>query len=336
MKPTALLSTLLLMVVASPAAASEKTTTAKTATKLDVREWEVPWEHTRPRDPDVAPDGKVWFVGQTGNYVGVLDPEKGSFRRIALPENAMPHNIVAGPDGAMWYAGNGDAHIGRIAPKTEKVTKFPMPDKRAKDPHTLIFADDGTLWFTVQHGNFIGRLDPKSGKVTLLEPSVKASRPYGIVTDGNRPWAVLFGTNRIATVDPKTNRLKEYTLPARDARPRRLALTDDGKVWYVDYARGTLGRLAPDSGKVNEWKTPGGSGSRPYAMTVDDSDRLWFVETGSQPNRLVGFDPKKESFAHVTPIPSGGGTVRHMIYHAPQKAIWFGTDANTIGRATVP
>src|SRR5690554_6043608 len=29
-----------------------------------IQEWEVPWKDTRPRDPYVAPDGQVWFVGQ--------------------------------------------------------------------------------------------------------------------------------------------------------------------------------------------------------------------------------------------------------------------------------
>ena len=66
-------------------------------------------------------------------------------------------------------------------------------------------------------------------------------------------------------------------------------------------------------------------------------DRIWLVETGVQPNRLVGFDPKNSSWFSVTPISkSGGGTVRHMVFHRPTRTIWFGTDANTIGRASVP
>ena len=66
-------------------------------------------------------------------------------------------------------------------------------------------------------------------------------------------------------------------------------------------------------------------------------DRVWFVETGPQPNRLVGFDPKTEKFFGETPIAESGGlTVRHMVYHPGTKALWFGTDANTIGRALVP
>jgi virginiamycin B lyase len=35
-------------------------------------------------------------------------------------------------------------------------------------------------------------------------------------------------------------------------------------------------------------------------------------------------------------VPSGGGTVRHMVFDKSTRAIWFGTDNNTIGRALVP
>ena len=69
---------------------------------------------------------------------------------------------------------------------------------------------------------------------------------------------------------------------------------------------------------------------------TDGRDRLWFVETGPSPNRFVGFDPEMESFFSVTDIGSGGGAVRHMVFHAPTRSIWFGTDANTVGRAKVP
>jgi virginiamycin B lyase len=51
---------------------------------------------------------------------------------------------------------------------------------------------------------------------------------------------------------------------------------------------------------------------------------------------MIGFDPKSEEFFSSTPIPSGGGTVRHMVYHQPTREIWFGTDTNTIGRARIP
>jgi virginiamycin B lyase len=317
----------------TPQPAVESSPAVAAADSLEIREWPVPWSNTRPRDPIVDADGRVWFVGQRGNYVGSLDPDSGEFDRIELSANALPHNVIVGPDGALWYAGNGDGHIGRIDPATGESRRFDVP---VRDPHTLQFAPDGILWFTAQGANRIGRLDPATGDVQVIEPSVADARPYGIVMDGEgRPWIALFGTNRIASVDPSTMELVEHPLPSAEARVRRLEVASDGGVWYADYARGMIGRLDPATGEVAEWTTPGGSGSRPYAMTMDDRDRVWFVETGPEPNRLVGFDPASEEFFEEAPVPSGGGTVRHMVFHAGTGTLWFGTDTNTIGRARI-
>lgn len=304
---------------------------------LDLREWPVPYADSRPRDPYVDGQGRVWFVGQRGNYVAYLEPASGQFRRYELEERALPHNLVVAPDGAVWYAGNGNGHIGRLDPATGQVRRFAMPDSAARDPHTLVFDRGGNLWFTVQGGNFVGRLEPGTGQVRLIPSSTPRSRPYGIVVAGDgRVWLNLFGTNKLGMVDPGTMRLEEIALPREAARTRRIALASDGGVWYVDYAGGMLGRFDPRTRAFREWPMPGGAGSRPYAMAVDDRDRVWAVETGAQPNRFVGFDPRTEEWIAGAPIASGGGAVRHMVFHAPSREIWFGTDTNTIGRAKVP
>lgn len=46
--------------------------------------------------------------------------------------------------------------------------------------------------------------------------------------------------------------------------------------------------------------------SRPYGMVIDEQDRIWFVETGLKPNRLIDFDSKVKEFISETGIPSGG------------------------------
>ena len=138
------------------------------------------------------------------------------------------------------------------------------------------------------------------------------------------------------TIDPETMELREIALPHAGARPRRLEITSDDKIWYVDYARGFLGRYDPASGEFQEWASPGGTRARAYGMALDDQDRVWFVESGLDPNQFVGFDTHSLEFFSVTAISSGAGTVRHMYFHKPTRTIWFGTDANTIGRARVP
>jgi virginiamycin B lyase len=71
-------------------------------------------------------------------------------------------------------------------------------------------------------------------------------------------------------------------------------------------------------------------------MVVDDSDRVWVVETGVQPNRFVGFDPMSGEFFSNVPVESGGGTVRHMYFDAKTNSVWFGADTNTVGVAKLP
>ena len=321
----------------SPVAAQQPAARGTAAQQVELREWEVPWKQSRPRDPVRDPaSGRVWFVGQAGNYVATLDPKSGAFKRYEIDAGTHPHNVVLDARGNAWYAGNRNAMIGRIDARTGEVTRYPMPDPAARDPHTMIFDATGMLWFTVQGGNRVGRLDPRTREVRLVAIPTANARPYGIVVDkSGRPWFDLFGTNKIGTLDPKTMALREYPLPNARSRPRRIALTSDGGVWYVDYTRGALGRLDPRTGQVREWPNPGGAGSLPYAMTVDDQDRLWFVETGAQPNRLVGFDSRTQRFIGGSPIESGGGTVRHMTFDPSSGAIWFGTDVGTIGRAVV-
>jgi virginiamycin B lyase len=308
---------------------------ATPAPRVDIREWPVPWEDTRPRDPAVDSTGRVWFVGQTGNYLGWLDPKSGTFGRFDLPRGTAPHNVIVRNGRELWIAGNGDAFIGRVDASNGAVKRYPMPDAKAGDPHTLAVAPDGSIWFTVQSGGFVGHLDPRSGNVRLTEMPARGRRPYGIVVDASgKPWFNEFGSNFIGTIDPKTMALREYPLPT-GARSRRIALSGGG-IWYVDYARGFLGRLDPASGRVEEWQTPAGKSSLPYAMASDERGRLWLVETGPQPNRLVGFDPATRTFFAGADVPSGGSTVRHMIFHPSSREIWFGTDTNTIGRAKVP
>ncbi|HET9582367.1 MAG TPA: lyase [Gemmatimonadota bacterium] len=306
-----------------------------TAVAVEIDEWKVPWPSTRPRDPYVGPEGRVWFVGQQGDYVGVLNPENGEFDRFDLDPGAGPHNLIVAADGAVWYAGNRAAHIGRLDPVSGEIEKLPLQDPAAADPHTLVFDDAGDIWFTVQGGNRVGHLDTETGEIRIAEVPTPEARPYGIVADGSRgAWFTEFGTNKIGRIDTAMA-IEEIVLPRDGSRPRRLEIDGSGAVWYVDFAEGYLGRIDP-AGGIREWRTPGGQAARPYGMAMDERGRPWFVETGPSPNRLVGFDPETEEFAWSAEIPSGGGTVRHMYYHAPGRAIWFGTDTGTIGRATLP
>ena len=303
---------------------------------VPIEEWDVPFGG-HGRDPYAANSDEIWFVGQQGHYLARFTPSTEEFLKVDLPNGTGPHNNIVQSNGLVWYSGNRVANIGYYNPQTEAFTVIDMPDEAAGDPHTLAF-DDGEahLWFTVQFGNMIGRMTMADHKVDLIPSPTPSSRPYGIklAPDGT-PWIVLFGTNKLAKVDPNTLALTEIELPADDARPRRLEITSDGRIWYADFARGSIGLYDPASERFDEWILPSGSGARPYGTALDSGDRIWVVETGTDPNQFVGFDTAGEKIVSITEIPSGAGAVRHMDYDAASGAVWFGTDADTIGRALV-
>ena len=259
-------------------AAVEGPAPAGIADAPQVTEWQVPWDGTRPRDPYVDRKGRVWFVGQEGNYVAYLEPKSGKFERYEIEEGTHPHNLVVAPDGMIWFTGNRNGRLVKFDPATRKLTNYPMPDPKVDDPHTMVLDAAGNAWFTAQNSAVVGRLDAKSGKIRLWETG-SGTRPYGIeVDDGQRPWYVLFGTNQVGTIDLATMKERRFELPD-GARPRRIVVAKDA-IWYGDYARGYLGRLDPATGKVTfaPCERPNGEGqpctlSTPAAPTTPPARR---------------------------------------------------------------
>ena len=283
-------------------------------TEISFTEWVVPTLGQRPRDPVEAADGSIWWAGQWGNMIGRIDPKTGEMTEYKLPEGAHPHTVLTDAQGRIWYTGNKNGTMGVLDPKTGEITEYKMPDRRARDPHSAIFDKDGVLWFTLQNSNMVGRLDPKTGDIKLVTAPTPGSRPYGIKIDADGvPWVACNGGPCLLRVDPATMELTEVKLPTPGTTVRRLDIASDGSIWYVNSSQGRLGHYDPKSGAIEEWDSPSGPLSHPYAIAVID-DIVWYNESGKRPDTLVRFDPETETFQSWA-IPSGdvhAGIVRHM------------------------
>jgi len=288
---------------------------------VQIHEYEVPTPKSRPHDPAVAPDGSLWYTGQGANKLGRLDPKTGAFKEYPLnTPNSGPHGLVADKNGSIWFTAISAGYVGRLDPKNGEIAEYRPQDGTKIDPHTPVFDHDGILWFTNEETNYVGRLDPNIGKMSLIKVPTAHAVPYGIVIlPNNMPLFCEFGANKLASVEPGTMKIHEYVLPAAGAHPRRIALAPDGTIYYSDYARGYLGHFNPAAGKmIKEWPSPGGPESEPYGIAVTNDGEVWYSESGMQPNTLVRFDPKSESFS-TKAIPSGGGVVRNMVATPDQR-----------------
>ena len=292
---------------------------------VPIKEFKVEWEG-RPRDPYAGPDGKVWFVGQAGNYIAHFDPAAETFKRFEIEAGHKSAQPDCRSAGAGLVHGQSERADRPARSRERQDSDVPDAGSRRRAIRTrLMFDGKGNIFFTLQGASMIGRLKMATGEIKLVKAGDQPANPYGIVLDNaGNPWVALFRTNTVVRVNPETMELTPFKEASESSRSRRIEWTSDDMVWYVDEPRGFLGRINPKTGEVKEWQTPGGAGSRPYALTKDDRGRLWFSETGPV-KQLVGFDPRTERFFSVNSV---SNTIRHMMFDARTGMMWFGTDSN--------
>ncbi|WNC71228.1 lyase [Thalassotalea psychrophila] len=300
---------------------------------IDIKEWQVPWDNTRPRDPAVDSKGNVWFCGQAGNYIAMLNPLNGKFKRFELSNNTNPHNLIIDSKDHVWYAGNRNGHIGRLNPTDGSIKQFSMPGDTPIDPHTLVFNSAENIWFSAQWGNKVGFLNTQTGEVKLVSMPFDSARPYGIKVDyDDIPWVVLFGSNKLAKINPESFTVEQIDLIDINERPRRLEVTQNNHIYYLDHSLGYLGSYNSATKKINRWLLPEEHKAKLYGSAIDSNDRIWIALTGVTPNQIRVFDSNSKQFIANVEVPSGAGSIRYMHYNMATKEVWFGTDANTIGR----
>ncbi len=283
--------------------------------EVTFKQWKMPTLGQRSRDPVQGPDGKIWFVGQWANVIGLIDPATNAIREWPMPAGAHPHTVVLDKEGKPWWTGNKNGTIGFFDPKTEKHTVYKMPDQKLVfDPHTAEFDKNGILWFSAQHSQHVGRLDPATGDIKVWKIQTPRAQPYSVKIDSkNNVWISCNGAPCMIRIDAKTNEIGEYQLPLPGTTVRRLDIDSKDKIWYVNSGRGRIGVFDPETGQAKEWDSPSGPRSHPYAIVVID-DIIWYNESNVRPDMLVRFDPKSETF-QSWPVPSGtlnAGIIRHM------------------------
>ena len=276
---------------------------------------------------DPAPDGPVWFSGQSSGNAGRLDPKTGKVELIPLGAGAAPHGVVLDRDGSAWFTDGGQNAIVRVDAKTHEVKKWPLPkDSGYANLNTATFDKSGIHWFTGQSGIY-GRLDPKTGDLKVFD-APRGRGPYGIQStpDGTVYFASLAGSY-VGRIDAATNKVQVIEPPTPDQGARRVWPDSKGMVWVAEWNSGNLSRYDPKSGAWKSWKAPG-ERPRVYAVYVDEKDRPWVSEWDKQ--LMLRFDPateKWDSFAS----PSGTANVRQI--HGRKGEVW--TPESAAGKLVV-
>jgi virginiamycin B lyase len=155
-----------------------------------------------------------------------------------------------------------------------EIVEFPVPAGSA--PHDVAPAPDGRVWYTAQRSGELGVLDPRTGTTRHIRLG-SGSAPHGVIVgpDG-APWITDGGLNAIVRVDPVTEQVQVFPLPANrpNTNLNTAAFDKNGVLWFTGQA-GVYGRVDPRSGQVEVFDAPGGRG--PYGIATTPNGEIYYA-----------------------------------------------------------
>jgi len=205
--------------------------------------------------------------------ISVVQPVLGS-SPISLPKyideyqiptlNSAPLAITIDRNGMVWFTESNVSKIAEFDPTSKTFHEYSVPGV-------------GDMWGIVT--------DPK-GYVWVTQYSGKgAVNPGGAIIQG--------GSGQILRFNMTTKNFTSILIPTNGSFPLRLALDQQGRVWFTELLTTKIGVYDPRSNRLREYPVPTNS-SGPADLAFDANGMLWFSESYA---RQVGrFDPQSESF----------------------------------------
>jgi virginiamycin B lyase len=118
-----------------------------------------------------------------------------------------------------------------------------------------------------------------------------------------------------------------YDLPIGDG-PHDVAPATDGAVWYTGQSAGVLGRLEPDTGKIERIKL--GEDSAPHGVIVGGDGAAWVTDSGL--NAILRVDPNTRQVTRWQLPPNADAANLNTAAFDGKGRLWFTGQSGILGR----
>jgi streptogramin lyase len=309
------------------------------ARRAVVTEWDLGHPASMQHDLVVHPDGNVYSVDTNQDRLYRLDPRTNERRSWAVPRGDSPLGGAFGGSGTI-LAPNSNSHVA---------------------PHSLQVAPDGSIWTTLCLGNKIGRFDPRSEEWQILEQE-DGLYPHTLRFDAaGRVWYTLAVSNHVAMIDPRSGARRTIRLPARDWKqalalrlvpvflkiasifpieeppsgegvdlpvPYGVDIAPDGGVWFSQLNERRIGRIDPETEKVEMIDTPFPG---PRRLRFDSKGNLWIP--GFSAGLVARYTPSTKEFRTWKLPIEGVETPYALNVDRRTDTVWIcGTNSDTLIR----
>jgi streptogramin lyase len=227
----------------------------------------------------VGPDGKIWFGGFGGGYVGNVTTA-GVVTDLFAQVGGFTDGIALLADGSIWVADTN----GRIV-KTSiaaPATNVAYPTSAGSYPNDIKLGPDGNLWFTELLGTSIARITP-GGAITEFGTG---GGTHGLaVGPDNNVWFTQRDISRVGYILPGApNTVTTFPLPG-GGDPRAIVSGPDGNLWFAEQGNKKIGRVST-TGTFTFIDVPNVT-NEIYSIAVGPDGNLWFTDYGGAIGKIV-------------------------------------------------
>lgn len=128
----------------------------------EVKFYETPTLHSRPRRIKMDPQDRLWIGEYQGNRIAMLDTKTGKFTEWPVPTPwSAPYDVAWDKNGELWTGSMTTDRIVRLDPKTGQTVEYLLPTETNV---RRVFVDSSTIpvtfWVGSNHGAAIVKVEP--------------------------------------------------------------------------------------------------------------------------------------------------------------------------------
>ena len=128
----------------------------------EVKFYETPTLHSRPRRVKMDPQDHLWIGEYQGNRIAMLDTKTGKFNEWPVPTPwSAPYDVAWDKNGELWTGSMTTDRVVRLNPKTNQTVQYLMP---SETNIRRVFVDSSTtpvtFWTGSNHGAAIVKVEP--------------------------------------------------------------------------------------------------------------------------------------------------------------------------------
>jgi len=179
-----------------------------------------------------APDGDLWFTGQSG-VIGRLVTKTGTVSVRQAPKGTGPYGICTTPSGEVWWCSLAGSFIARIDRRSGDSVVV-EPPTRQQGARRIWSDSRGRLWVSEWFSGQLSVHDPATQAWRAWRLPGAAPRPYAVYVDErDQVWVSDFGANAVLRFDPASEAFERFGFP-RDGASVRQILGRRGEVWLPE------------------------------------------------------------------------------------------------------